>query len=106
MLSISGYKTQVMPDTRGPFLKLSRMSLYYLAVANGNTQVRDDMPKDTIVKILEIEPQKYLKSHPDGTYSYKNVEVFSDPQNGGIKIGRVDEAAPEPEPAPAKKKGV
>ncbi len=87
MLAVEGFQTQMLPDERQPFEKLSRMSLYYLMWANGIENVSDSFPKDILLKIADLNKDKLLVVGPNGTYGYKNVQAYKD-QFGSIVIPR------------------
>lgn len=87
MIPVSGFKSEVMDDTRTAFERLSRQSLYYLLVANGVTGISDGMPKTRLIKIAELETDKLLKYNEAGQFQYKKVSAYKD-QNGAIKIER------------------
>lgn len=90
MLAVDGFKTEMLPDERPPFEKLSRMSLYYLMWANGIENISDSLPKETLVKIADLNKEKLLVSGPNGTYGYKNVDAYKD-QFGSIVVRRPED---------------
>jgi len=91
MLAVDGFASQVIPDTRPPFEKLNRMSLYYLLWANG-IESSDSLPKDHLVKIADLHKDELLTQGPNGTYAYKNVNAYKD-IFGAIVIQRPAEHA-------------